>query len=71
MYNILGQPPMAKHLVTRFVSYFAVSLDHLKVAWENYTGINISNKIWEEGLKRIHTYSINARLQYSLKCFIG
>lgn len=55
MYDLLGQPPMDKHLVTRFVSlfvsHFAVSSEHLRVAWENDTGINISNEIWEEGLK--------------------
>lgn len=40
MYDLLGQPHVAELLVTRFVSHFAVSSDHLKVAWEKYTGIN-------------------------------
>lgn len=66
-YNLVRQAPDSRHMVSQFVSLFSTqvitSSDYLRVAWEKEAGISLSDNIWSEILKRIHSCSINARLQ--------
>ena len=54
-------------MISKFASLFtnvsAPSSNNIKTAWEDDLGIAVSDEIWSEGLKRIHTGSINSRLQ--------
>ncbi len=66
-YNLVRQAPDTRHMVLQLVSLFSLQLnissDYLKVAWEKDAGINLSDGLWSEILQRIHSCSINARLQ--------
>ncbi len=66
-YNLVRQAPDTRHMVSQVVSLFSsqlnISSDYLKVAWEKDAGINLSDDLWSEILQRIHSCSINARLQ--------
>ncbi len=67
IHRLLRQSPLEKHLVSKFISMFvshsSISTAHLKDAWERDLGKDIWASTWEEGLRRIHSCSINVRLQ--------
>ncbi len=67
IHRLLRQSPLEKHLVSKFISSFvshsSISTAHLKDAWERDLGKDIWASTWEEGLRRIHSCSINVRLQ--------
>ena len=66
-YALMKQHPNSKHLISKFVALFTKlntpSTNHIKSAWEVDLGVELSDEIWSEGLRRIHSGSINARLQ--------
>ena len=66
-YALMKQHPNTKHLISKFVSLFSKSsipsTNHIKSSWEVDLGVELSDEIWNEGLRRIHSGSINSRLQ--------
>ncbi|XP_027881709.1 uncharacterized protein LOC114149798 [Xiphophorus couchianus] len=61
--KILLGSPGSKKLITSFVDVFAERInfttDSLRSAWEGELGLRIGSEVWEEGLGRIRTCSIN------------
>lgn len=65
LYELLQLPPDSKHLISHFVCLFttSVSTTHLKEAWSTELNFEVSDDIWNEGLTRIQTCSINVRYE--------
>lgn len=64
-YEVLIRPPTSKHLISLFVNIFCSATPslHIKEAWISDIGEEISDALWAQGLNRIKTCSVNARLQ--------
>ena len=61
----MTKTPVSKYLISQFVGLFSLATSslHIKEAWIEDTGIEISDELWEKGLGRIKACSVNARLQ--------
>lgn len=63
IHEILSSNPESRHLVSRFVHAFTTPIctKHLKIAWSTVVNDDVSDEIWEEGLSRIKSCSVNSR----------
>lgn len=63
IYKLLSSSPETKKLGSQFVSIFSKQVNcathSLKNAWEAELGTQIVDEVWERGLSRIHSCSIN------------
>ena len=70
-YDLLQRPPISKHLISQFVSFFSsyteASNGHLEETWGKELNIERSDDLWGEALSRIHSCSIIARYQW-IRC---
>uniref|UniRef100_A0A671XVP2 Reverse transcriptase domain-containing protein n=1 Tax=Sparus aurata TaxID=8175 RepID=A0A671XVP2_SPAAU len=64
-YELMTKPPTSKRLISQFVSLFSLAAPslHIKEAWVSDIGEEISDVLWAQGLTKIKSCSINARLQ--------
>ena len=64
-FELLSKPPTSKHLISQFVNLFSLATPslHIKDTWVRDIGEVISDNLWTQGLARIKSCSINARLQ--------
>ncbi len=64
-YELMIKPPTSTRLISQFVNLFSLAAPslHIKDAWVSDTGVEISDELWAQGLSRIKSCSINARLQ--------
>lgn len=65
--RLLLGPPEAKIIISSFVDIFTEQMNFatnsLRVAWEEDLGLQIGDEVWDEGLGRILSCSINVRHQ--------
>ena len=64
-YDLMSKSPTSKRLISQFVNLFSLAAPslHIKEAWVSDNGVEISDTLWAQGLNRIKSCSINARLQ--------
>ena len=64
-YELIKKNPTSKRLISQFVYLFSLAAPslHIKEAWVSDIGDEISYALWAQGLTRVKSCSINARLQ--------
>lgn len=67
IYKLLCSSPETKKLVSWFVNTFSKQVNcathSLKNTWEAELGMQIVDELWERGVSRIHSCSVNVRHQ--------